>query len=336
MKPILFLHVAWMRAYKGVTNDTPEGTFRFMREGGGTPHEVLNFRPTNGRCYGYAAVPHGSINIARLGASSDDDFVDNVLVVWTATQRGGGRTIVGWYNRARVFAEPQERPETRETRAVDSPLHYNVVAPAATCHLLSLDERVFSIPQQKNGFPGKSPSFFPEGTSPPKWIESVRRYVAKRQVETVAPNKRKGARATDPKHRAKIEAAAIDRVTEHYRNLRYTVTSFEADNRGWDLEACQGRVMLRLEVKGLSGDAAVVEVTPNEYKAMISRSGHATYRLCIVTDALTAKRARLRIFAYDSDAKVWFSDDLEKLKITERIAANISVVIPLRARQSSR
>jgi hypothetical protein len=103
------------------------------------------------------------------------------------------------------------------------------------------------------------------------------------------------------------------------------LTSFEADNIGWDLEARQGRATLRLEVKGLSGDAAVVEVTPNEYKAMISQSDRATYRLCIVTDALAAKHARLRIFAFDSDAKSWLSDDREKLKITELKAARISV-----------
>src|SRR5208282_866407 len=111
MKRILCLNIAWMRSYKGVTNDTPEGQFRFMREGGGTPHEVLNFKPTNGRCYGYAAVLHGNINIARLGANTDDEFVDNVLVVWTATRPHGGRTIVGWYDGARVFAKQQERPE---------------------------------------------------------------------------------------------------------------------------------------------------------------------------------------------------------------------------------
>lgn len=59
MKPILILNIAWMRDYRGVTGDTPLGTFRYMREGG-TPHEALNFLPTRGRCYGYAAVRDGT------------------------------------------------------------------------------------------------------------------------------------------------------------------------------------------------------------------------------------------------------------------------------------
>jgi Domain of unknown function (DUF3883) len=129
----------------------------------------------------------------------------------------------------------------------------------------------------------------------------------------------------DPEHRAQIEAAAVKRLTDHYRKLGYTVTSHEADNLGWDLEARQADTKLLLEVKGLSGDVAVVEVTPNEYKAMTSRVHQPFYRLCIVTDALN-KRARVRLFAYETNAKAWASDDLEMLTITERTGARISVV----------
>jgi hypothetical protein len=328
MKPILVLNIAWMRDYRGVTGDTPEGTFRFMREGG-TPHEVLNFLPTHGRYYGYAPVHSGTINIARLGASPDDDFIDNVLVVWTARRPGGGRVIVGWYDGARVFATYQERSETAETRAVGSPLYYIVAARTAACRLLKLDERVFLIPQGQKGFPGQAASFFPEDIAPKGWVESVRRYIGKGKIEPVAAKKPKDGRSVDPEHRAKVEVSAIRRVTEHYQQLGYTVSSFEADNLGWDLEAQQGRATLRLEVKGLSGDVAVVEVTPNEYKAMVLHD--PSYRLCIVTDALAAKRARLRIFAYDVDAKAWLSDDLDTLKIAEQLAARISVSVPLRA-----
>jgi len=328
MKPILILNIAWMRDYRGVTGDTPLGTFRYMREGG-TPHEALNFLPTKGRCYGYAAVGNGTINIERLGARADAESVDDVLVVWTATQPGGGRVIVGWYNGAKVFAEPQKRPETPETRAVDKALHYNAVAPSAACRLLSLDERVFHIPQRKKGFPGQSPSFFPDDTSPREWVEGIRRYIAGGKLgpaAAVAPKKWKDGRSADPEHRAKVEAAAIKRVREHYEKLGYMVTSCEADNLGWDLDAQQSEAALRLEVKGLSGDAAVVEVTPNEYKAMVRHV--PSYRLCIVTDALAAKRAKLRIFAYELDAKAWLSDDQETLKIAKQVAARISVLPP--------
>ncbi len=331
MKPILFLNIAWMRAYQGLTDDTPEGKFGFLHEGHGKPpHEVFNFLPYRGHCYGYAAVKNGTIKITRLGAGPDEDFIDNVLVVWTATQPGIGSTIVGWYEGARVFAESQKRPETNETRKIDSPFWYNVVAPVAGCRLLPIDERVFSVPQHKKGFPGTAPSFFPEGKSPKKWVESVRRYIGSGKIETTATNKHKGGWSRDPKRRADVEAAAVRRVTDHYRKLRYVVTSCEAENCGWDLDARQGVATLRLEVKGLSGDAPIVEVTPNEYTTMISRLHRAVYRLCIVTDALKAKKARLRIFAYDLRANAWINDDLEVLKIAKRTAARLSVQIPSR------
>ena len=236
-----------------------------------------------------------------------------------------------------MFAKSQKRPQTPETRAqpfqlvqgyFDEALHYNAVAPAAVCRLLTLDERVFPIPQQKKGFPGQAPSFFPEDTSPREWVESIRRYIAGGKLEPVAAasKQRKGGRSADPEHRAKVEAAAIKRVREHYKKLGYKVTSCEADNLGWDLDAQQGQAALRLEVKGLTGDTAVVEVTPNEYKAIVRHV--PSYRLCIVTDALAAKRAKLRIFAYEADAEAWLSDGGETLKIAELVAARISVVSP--------
>jgi Domain of unknown function (DUF3883) len=333
-KPILFLNVAWMRAYRGVTIDTPEGKFGFLHEGHGKPpHEVLNFLPQGGQYYGYAPVKNGTITITRLGAKPDDDFIDNVLVVWTATQPGVGSTIVGWYDGARVFAESQKRPETRATRAVDRPLWFNVIAPVSpACRLLHIDERVFPVPRSKKGFPGIASSFFPEGTSPKKWVESVGCYISSGEVETVTTSKRKGGGgwASDPEHRADVERAAVKRVTAHYRKLKYILTCREAENCGWDWDACRGRLTLRLEVKGLSGDAPIVEVTPNEYTTMISRLRRASYRICIVTNALDAKRSKLRIFAYDVDRKAWISDDPEVLSIVERTAACLSVQVPPR------
>jgi hypothetical protein len=89
------------------------------------------------------------------------------------------------------------------------------------------------------------------------------------------------------------------------------------------LEARKGRRTLHVEVKGLSGHAAVVEVTPNEYKAMITR--RQSYQLCIVSDALAVDRATLRIFSYDLHRKAWVSGEIETLNISERVAARISV-----------
>ena len=51
MKPIVVLNIAWMREYRGLSSDEPEGKFGYMR-GGGVPHEIFNFMPSRGRCYG--------------------------------------------------------------------------------------------------------------------------------------------------------------------------------------------------------------------------------------------------------------------------------------------
>ena len=76
----------------------------------------------------------------------------------------------------------------------------------------------------------------------------------------------------------------------------------------------------------VSGDEAVVEVTPNEYKAMTSRSYQSSYRLCIVTNALKRQHTKLLIFAYDDQAEDWFGENQERIKIKEIVAARISAI----------
>ena len=92
---ILILNVSWMRKYKGLKNDVPVGKFKFLTSGG-VPHEIFNFLPYKGRCYGSAPVRNGTVNITKLGASEDASEVSNILVVWTAGHPGGGRFVVGW------------------------------------------------------------------------------------------------------------------------------------------------------------------------------------------------------------------------------------------------
>lgn len=316
-----------MRAYRGLANDIPVGMFGHMADGS-TPHEIFNFKPTKGRCYGYAPVRNGRINLQKLGAESGVEKLNDVLVVWTATHPEGGRYIIGWYDGAAVYAEHQERPATEETRSVVDDLHYSVEAPAGVCHLLPIDERVFAVPTMKEGYPGISPAFYPEGNAPEEWVRKLREYVATGSMPTAEPSDTDGGRAVDPDHRKKVEMAAIGMVTKHYESLRYAVISREKDNTGWDLEARRGDLLLRLEVKGLSGGIPFVEITPNEYKAMMSRQFRKFYRLCIVTDALCAETVKLRIFGYDNRLESWVSNDFETLVIDERVAARISVAQP--------
>lgn len=324
MTPMLFMNIAWMRAYRGLGDDQAEGKFRYMREGG-VPHEIFNFLPTRGRCYGYAPIPGRGVNLRKLGASPGDTKVDDILVVWTATHPDGGRYIIGWYDGARVYAKPQERPKARETREFGD-FYYSVTAAKENCRLLSLDERVFPVPTMQKGYPGISASFYPDNAASPEWTAKVRRYIETGVVDTPPPlPDPEGGRQVDPEHRQRVEKSAIERVTAYYEDLDYDVISREADNLGWDLEARRGGSVLRLEVKGLSGAAAVAEVTPNEYKAMTSRRYRSSYRLCIVTNALANGSAKLQIFGYDHQSERWLTGDLEILNIAERVAARVSV-----------
>lgn len=321
--PLLVLNIAWMRAYQGLGKDLPIGKFGYMKDGN-TPHEIYNFQPHGSRCFGYAPAKNGSVNIKKLGAPPGATSVDGVTVIWTATHPAGGRFIVGWYDDATVYAEQQERAKTKATAALKGAL-YIVEAQADDCHLLTLDERVFAVPTMKKGFPGQSAAWFPETNAPKAWVDDVRKYLKSGGKALSAPKGGKPGMSVDPEHRKKVEEAAVRRVTKHYEDLGYGVQSYETDNVGWDLEARCGALLLRLEVKGLSGAEPLVEVTPNEYDKMTSSATRASYRVCIVTNALQAKAAKLRIFGHDSRLDAWVSGDLEVLAVNERVAARLSI-----------
>ena len=105
-------------------------------------------------------------------------------------------------------------------------------------------------------------------------------------------------------------------TTQHFTELGYSVNSVEKDNVGWDLNAVLARRGLKLEVKGLSGNQCVVELTPNEYKSL--QSNNDSYRICIVSNAL--KEPRLEIFAYSVDGARWESAEGRVLNLQELIA----------------
>lgn len=74
-----------------------------------TGHEVFNLDPNevDGRFYGYLP-PHDDPNIIQLGASSTDDYVDGVMVVYVKKlPNSNNRQIVAFTDNARVYAKSQ-------------------------------------------------------------------------------------------------------------------------------------------------------------------------------------------------------------------------------------
>ena len=74
-----------------------------------TGHEVFNLDPNNvdGRFYGYLP-PYDNPNIEQLGASSSDNYVDGVMVVYVKKlPNSSNRQIVAFTDNARVYAKSQ-------------------------------------------------------------------------------------------------------------------------------------------------------------------------------------------------------------------------------------
>ncbi|WP_162530936.1 DUF3883 domain-containing protein [Rhodovastum atsumiense] len=316
---VIFFHIGWTREYRGAKDDPPLGKFGFIGEW----HEALNFRPYRGRCYGYA--PHSSVRVGELGAARGADYADGVLVIWTATDpAGGGRYIVGWYRNATVHRQLDDRrPSGAMTLAIAD-------AAADDCYLVPVDERRFFVPSLQDGWPGQKSAFYANKHLSDSDLKKVIAYIDGQssngffREEPAQADKKKrhgGGRSQDPETRARVERAAVDLVTTQYEHDDWDVESVESDNKGWDLEVTRAGMLLRVEVKGLSGEGAV-ELTPNEYEAMRSKDKRMSYRLAIVWNALS-RAPTLTIFSYEPGTEAWRSDDGRKLHFKDLIGARV-------------
>ena len=325
---MVFLRVGWMHRYRGITGgDTISGGGAYVTEHG-YGHEVFNFQPFKEAMYGYVQPPghherwmNGKINLSRLGASAKDKSVSDVLVVWVATSPSGGAFVVGWYRNATVYREWQSAPLGAARRYSDTDCGYYVTASIKDAVLLPPDERVLSIPQRGRGGFGQSNIWYADNRADHRRLRlDVLRYIESRELPGIPQLDAPTPHQPDPFLRQRVERIAIDTTMAYFVRLGYRVDSLERDNVGWDLSAVLGKRELRLEVKGLSGSQIVVELTPNEYDAM--REHRESYRVCVVTNALT--EPRLAVFAYSLDSRQWESHDHRVLDIQENISARCS------------
>lgn len=327
MEPLLFCNIGWMRHYRGSDpNDSIEGGGRFVRETG-TGGEVHNFLPYNGCCYGYVQTVHGgSIRIERLGAAPDDAELPGVTVVWTACHPGtGGTCVVGWYRHATVYRKYKDLPDLprRSTWNWQGRTDgYYITAAAEDTLLLPPDARILAVPRGKGGI-GQSNVWYADSEAASAFVQQVHDFIEV-YARTGRPLRPRGGsrRQPDLLKRLAVEQAAVKLVGQHYAGLGYELASVEKDNVGWDLEATAGRLCLRLEVKGLSGSQLAVELTPNEYRAFTNPAYQSTYRLCVVTQALTAPR--LHVFSYASDRQQWLDEHGQLLTIEPITSARLS------------
>ena len=108
---ILLCNIGWMLYYQGFKGSDTH-IFGGGKHEAANKHEIYNFFPIRGWCYGYVRTTSRpnlaeTINLKKLSKDKNfkDDQLDDVLVVGVARNPQGGRYIVGWYKHATVYAK---------------------------------------------------------------------------------------------------------------------------------------------------------------------------------------------------------------------------------------
>lgn len=327
---IIFLNTGWMHSYQGIIGDSIIGGGKHVTDEG-WGGEMFNFKPFENKFYGYVQPKMdkkynnpSTIKLERLGALKTEDKINNITVVWTATDPdNGGTYIIGWYKNATLYRYQQKSPKNSNRKYKNIPLNYYATTTRKDATLLFIDKRNVQIRRQEKNWMGQSNVWYADKN--PEFVKVVKDYIFKgKQPHSVTtPNKKSGtARQPDLLKRILVEETAIKFVRKHYEDeLLYQVETVEKDNVGWDLTATNNRTTLKLEVKGLSGKDTLTELTPNEYKNL--QNDKKFYRVCIVTNALT--KPNLKIYAYSNDNESWMSEDGTILKFKEIMSARIYI-----------
>lgn len=306
--------------YEGVTKlDKPNGAGSYVKENkdGG---EVANFYPVNNKYFGYARIGKGkNLRIERLGANTNDEFIENVTVVFFATNPVlGGQFVVGWYDDATLFRKVQSL--SKESRK-NHPF-YLAVTSKKKGTLLPVPHRKLEIPLDG---PGQTNAWYVmEYNDGGKFLEKFSKFkqnpegYKKRKPGTVTTG-RKGWQL-DAEKRKRIEIAAMDATAEYFEELGFTIKYVHLNKVGWDMEAVKKNKNFLLEVKGTANALQSVELTPNEYT---HSKNHNNYKVCILENALDKKTARLHICQLHRNKKFWISEMGNKLKIIPITSAQL-------------
>lgn len=327
---LLFVNIGWMKRYDGQSDDDPtignHGWLKNHKWG----HEAWNFKPYRGHVYGYVPGRPSDFDLTKLGAAKSDESVSGVTVIFIAREPRSKQTrIVGWYRNATVY---KRVGNATITRAPNVEVEYCIVANHADATLLPALQRPMQIPTAKvAGNLGQSPRWY-GGTD--AFRDKVRQYVnsggALDSIKHSPPIR--SPRNSNPEIRKMIEVAAIRHATKFYESVEggsWQIQSVEQDGVGWDLTATRSNEILKIEVKGLSGNVVCVELTPNEFKKMLSPEHRSDYVIYVVTKAGTSK-AKSHVFYYNAlvstgKQHIWIAEDGRQLRIKELTGARLTV-----------
>ncbi|TIN70902.1 MAG: DUF3883 domain-containing protein [Mesorhizobium sp.] len=330
MPRMVFFNVGWMKNYQGMSPDDPTlGRHGYLRE---HAHglESFNFLPEDGRMFGYQPRTD-KIWPPKLGGSPKAETVEHILVVWLATHPVSMTVlVVGWYKDATVYRTPIARVPTRGDGAGQYEIPYTVETRAENATLLPAPTRSFKAHTHHSmvGGLGQSPVWYGGNDDFRlrvwRYIQEVDRNLS---LPKVPPRgKGKPPRNPDPELRRKVEKAAIKHATEFFTSNAgggYDVESFEVEGRGWDLEATRGDEKLLIEVKGLSGNRGICELTPNEY-AKSKHSEHRPHYVIYIVGNCLSDTPVPSIFRYTVRG-IWETDDGRRLSVDPVVGARLTI-----------
>ncbi len=303
--------------YKGdILNDIPNGAGAYVAENhdGG---EVLNFLPIKGKYYGYARIRKGNnLRIERLGVNRDAPYIDDITVVFFATDPIlGGQKIVGWYNHAMLYRKVQTDVLGREPQSF-----YITVTAKKNGTLLSVGDRKMEVPEDG---PGQTNAWYVNE------YHDAQAFLKKFELFKSNPSLFGGPLPTiksgsgwqqDIEKRKLTELAAMDATFKYFTLRGFKVNYVHQQKLGWDMEAKKGKTEFRLEVKGSCNPLESILLTLNEY---LHSKQHQNFRVCILESALDEKLSQLHICQLSKDKGYWHSDTGRRLRVEEIKSAKL-------------
>ena len=164
---LIVCNLGWSEKYDGTGKVTGGGEW-VDRHGFG--HEIKNFYNDNGYYEGFVQSINEKINLERISSSVNGDTLEDVLVVFTAKNPHGNRTIVGFYNHAVVTRELVKRDN-------DNYLGYYFRAKVEDSILLEPNEREYEFGKTRKGNMGQSNIWYADTEEAIDEINRIQEYI---------------------------------------------------------------------------------------------------------------------------------------------------------------
>lgn len=183
--PVLFCNIGWMVKYDGIDGDSIQRGGAYNKSEIG--HEVCNFSNIDSKVYGHVQ-PTGRMNIVKLGAGKNDEYINGVTVIWTAGPDSGGTVIVGWYKNATVYRDAQQLNVQSDLQIQNGISTYRILADASDAVLLPAHKRDFMIPRAVKGGIGQSNVWYADKPESAALLEKALTLVNSEQYGSSLPD----------------------------------------------------------------------------------------------------------------------------------------------------